>query len=68
MLSTGFAFGFIWLHDKVMPMWLSRIRAHNPDAEALMESYKEYAAAMYAQKQQREARRKAQREARRKQP
>ena len=62
ILSTGFAFGFIWLHDKVMPMWLTRIRAHNPDANVLMESYKEYAAAMYAEKQ----RRKAARDARRK--
>lgn len=65
LLSTGFAFGFIWLHDKMLPMWLTRIRDHNPHAAVLMESYKEYAAAMYAQKQQREARRKARRDARR---
>jgi len=68
VLSTGFAFGFIWLHDKMLPMWLNRIRAHNPHAEALMEAYTAYAAAMYAQKQRREARRTALREARRKKP
>lgn len=68
LLSTGLAFGFLWLHDKVLPWWLSRIRAHNPHAEVLMDSYKEYAAAMYAQKQRREARRKALRDARRKKP
>lgn len=66
LLSTGLAFGFVWLHEKLVPLWLMRIRGHNPLAASLFEVYSSYAAAMYEQKERREARRRALREARRK--
>ncbi|MQA96931.1 MAG: hypothetical protein GEV11_20640 [Streptosporangiales bacterium] len=67
LLSTGFAFGFIWLHEKLIPLWLMRIRGHNPRAEALLEVYTSYASMIFEHQQQRDALRRARRERRRKQ-
>ncbi|OOC55647.1 MULTISPECIES: hypothetical protein [Nocardiopsis] len=43
MLSFGFTIGFLWLHERIAPRWLLRIRGHNPVAAALVERYMEHA-------------------------
>ncbi|MFC7496136.1 MULTISPECIES: hypothetical protein [unclassified Nocardioides] len=61
LLAPGLAFGFIWMHERLVPGWLMRIRDHNPYAAGLAGAYLRYAGAMYAQKQRTEARRQARR-------
>ncbi|MFC4566052.1 hypothetical protein ACFO4E_29710 [Nocardiopsis mangrovi] len=39
LLSIGFAIGFLWLHERLAPSWLIRIRGHNPVAADLVERY-----------------------------
>ncbi|WP_047870682.1 hypothetical protein [Nocardiopsis sp. RV163] len=43
MLSTGFTIGFLWLHERIAPRWLLRVRGHNPVAASLVERYLEHA-------------------------
>ncbi|WP_223830267.1 hypothetical protein [Nocardiopsis quinghaiensis] len=43
MLSFGFTIGFLWLHERIAPRWLLRVRGHNPVAAALVERYMEHA-------------------------
>lgn len=62
LLAPGLAFGFVWLHERLVPGWLLRIRDHNPAAARLAEAYLSYAGAMYAQKQRMAARRQARRD------
>jgi hypothetical protein len=64
MLAPGLAFGFLWLHEKLVPPWVIRIRDHNPLAAGLAQAYVAYAARVYEQKERREARREAMRAAR----
>jgi hypothetical protein len=61
LLAPGLAFGFIWMHERLVPGWLLRIRDHNPDAARLAQAYLAYAGAMYEQKQRVEARKQARR-------
>ncbi|GAA3733598.1 hypothetical protein HDA32_002334 [Spinactinospora alkalitolerans] len=42
MLSVGFAIGFLWLHERLAPHWLMRIRPRNPVAADLAERYLEH--------------------------
>jgi hypothetical protein len=66
LLAPGLAFGFIWLHERIVPPWLLRIRDHNPLAAGLAHAYLTYASRVYEQKQRRDAmraRRKQQRTA-----
>lgn len=44
MLSMGFTIGFLWLHERIAPHWLLRVRDHNPVAASLVERYMEHAA------------------------
>lgn len=39
LLSVGFAIGFLWLHERLGPLWLRRIRDRNPIAAALVHYY-----------------------------
>ncbi|MFD0772708.1 hypothetical protein ACFQZ2_02095 [Streptomonospora algeriensis] len=39
MLSMGFAIGFLWLHERIAPHMLLRIKDHNPVAAGLVERY-----------------------------
>lgn len=59
LVSMGFAFGFVWLLERFTPLWLDRIRAHNPEAQRLYEKYTAYAEVLYQAREQRKARRKA---------
>jgi hypothetical protein len=44
MVSIGFAIGFIWMHERLMPYWLLRRAGDNPRAAALLDSYVQQAA------------------------
>ncbi len=53
LLAPGLAFGFIWLHERIVPPWVLRIRDHNRQAAGLAQAYLVYAERMYEQKQRR---------------
>ncbi|MFG1702519.1 hypothetical protein ACFLIM_04935 [Nonomuraea sp. M3C6] len=50
MVSLGFAIGFVWLHERLMPHWLVRRAAGNPHAEALLGLYVRHAQALHTRK------------------
>ncbi|MFC4065874.1 hypothetical protein [Actinoplanes subglobosus] len=56
IVSLGFAIGFSWLHERVAPGWLRRIRHGNPRAERLYQFYLRHAEAQW---EARETRRRA---------
>ncbi|WP_199561968.1 hypothetical protein [Micromonospora deserti] len=56
MASLGFAIGFSWLHERIAPGWLGRIRERNPRAERLYGFYLRHAEAQW---KAREGRRRA---------
>lgn len=39
LVSLGFAVGFVWLNERLMPRWLLRIKDHNPIASQLFHTY-----------------------------
>lgn len=39
LVSTGFAVGFMWLHENLAPLWWVRIRHRNPVAAAYVAAY-----------------------------
>ncbi|MEV0380231.1 hypothetical protein [Nonomuraea sp. NPDC050643] len=43
MVSLGFAIGFVWLHERLMPHWLLRRAGDNPLAAELLGQYVRYA-------------------------
>jgi hypothetical protein len=55
LLAPGLAFGFIWLHERLAPPWLLRIRDHNRLAAGLAAAYLTYAERVFEQKQRRAA-------------
>lgn len=55
LLAPGLAFGFIWLHERLVPPWMLRIRDHNRWAAGLAQAYLSYAGRVYEQKQRRAA-------------
>lgn len=57
ILAPGLAFGYIWLHERLVPLWLFRIRDHNPLAAGLAQAYLVYASRVHDQKVRRDARR-----------
>lgn len=59
LVSMGFAIGFIWLHERVAPLWLMRIQGHNPDAQRVFVTYAEHAEAMWVARERKRARRQA---------
>ncbi|MEO3884132.1 hypothetical protein [Nonomuraea sp. B5E05] len=48
MVALGFAIGFVWLHERLMPHWLMRRAGANPEAEALLGEYIKHAQALQA--------------------
>jgi len=50
MVSLGFAIGFVFVHERLMPHWLVRRAPVNPRADALFGHYVQYAEAMRARK------------------
>ncbi|WP_188190174.1 hypothetical protein [Nonomuraea sp. SYSU D8015] len=50
MVALGFAIGFVWMHERLMPYWLLRRAGANPRAKALLGSYVRYAEALRARK------------------
>ena len=55
LLAPGLAFGFIWMHERLVPPWVLRIRDHNVLAAGLAQAYLVYAERVYEQKQRRAA-------------
>ena len=55
LLAPGLAFGFIWLHERLVPPWLLHIRDHNRLAAGLAAAYLTYAERVFEQKQRRAA-------------
>lgn len=60
LVSLGFAIGFVWLHERLMPHWLIRLAGRNPVARNLLQRYIEHAAALDHQRRNRKARGKGQ--------
>ncbi|MEV4108576.1 hypothetical protein [Nonomuraea sp. NPDC049695] len=50
MVSLGFAIGFVWLHERLMPHWLMRRAGANPLAQALLEVYLRHAGLLRARR------------------
>lgn len=47
LISMGFAIGFLWLHERITPAWLARIRGHNPAAAQVYARYLDHAEAIW---------------------
>jgi hypothetical protein len=63
MISMGFAIGFIWLYERLIPGWLVHIRAHNPYAERVYARYIAHAEYMWNARERRRAARSGRRPA-----
>jgi hypothetical protein len=59
MVSLGFAIGFVWLHERITPYWLLRLRDRNPRARELLSRYAEHAEALRTVTERRRTRRGA---------
>jgi len=53
IVSLGFAIGFSWLHERIAPGWLRRIRHGKPRAERLYLFYLRHAEAQWEAKESR---------------
>ncbi|MGI5521758.1 hypothetical protein ACQEUX_12475 [Micromonospora sp. CA-259024] len=53
IVSLGFAIGFSWLHERIAPGWLRRIRHRNPRAERLYVFYLRHAEAQWKARESR---------------
>jgi len=62
LVSMGFAIGFIWLHERIAPVWLMQIQDHNPDAQRVFGTYAEHAEVMWEARERKRARRLAARD------
>ncbi|GAA3445309.1 hypothetical protein [Planomonospora venezuelensis] len=58
MVSLGFALGFVWLHERLMPYWLLRVRGRNPRARELLGRYVAHAEVLRRTAERRRAPRK----------
>ncbi|NJP89996.1 hypothetical protein HCN51_11140 [Nonomuraea sp. FMUSA5-5] len=50
MISLGFAIGFLWMHERIMPQWLVRRAGDNPLAGELLQKYLRFARIVRARK------------------
>lgn len=50
MIALGFAIGFLWLHERIMPHWLIRLAGNNPFARELLDKYLQFAQVVRARK------------------
>ncbi|GAB1824597.1 hypothetical protein [Herbidospora sp. RD11066] len=46
LVSLGFAIGFVWLHERLMPHWLVQLAPRNAVARSLLARYIEHAEAL----------------------
>jgi hypothetical protein len=56
LISMGFAIGFLWLHERITPAWLARIREHNPAADLVYARYIDHAEAMWRARERKKVR------------
>jgi hypothetical protein len=47
IISAGFAFGFLWLHERLAPQWWRRMADRNPAALRIYERYASHARVMW---------------------
>ncbi len=59
LVSMGYAIGFIWLHERLAPYWLMRIKDHNPEAQQVFSRYAEHAEHMWEARERQRAQRRA---------
>jgi hypothetical protein len=59
LISAGFAFGFLWLHERIAPQLWRKQSDHNVAAAVAYQRYSHYAKLMYDQRQARSRRREA---------
>ncbi|GAA2205619.1 hypothetical protein GCM10009850_010770 [Nonomuraea monospora] len=50
MIALGFAIGFLWVHERLMPHWLMRRAGENPLAQDLLDKYLRFARVVRARK------------------
>jgi len=55
IVSTGFAIGFLWLHERVAPRWWARLAAQDEAAERTYLRYAEHAQAVFEARERRRA-------------
>jgi hypothetical protein len=58
LISPGFAIGFVWLFERLMPAWLVSIKDHNPIAERVYAGYAMHAATVWEARERKRARRR----------
>ncbi|MET0132717.1 MAG: hypothetical protein ABW215_03900 [Kibdelosporangium sp.] len=59
LISAGFAFGFLWLHERIAPQVWRKQAEHNVVSAGAYRRYSHYAKLMYDQRQARSRRREA---------
>jgi hypothetical protein len=59
LISAGFAFGFLWMHERLAPQWWRRMSDHNPTALRVYERYASHARVMWEAREARKRRREA---------
>lgn len=59
LISAGFAFGFLWVHERLAPQWWRRMSDHNPAALRVYERYASHARVMWEAREARKRRREA---------
>jgi hypothetical protein len=59
IISAGFAFGFLWLHERLAPQWWRRMSDHNPAALRVYDRYASHARVMWEAREARKRRREA---------
>lgn len=65
IVSGGFSFGFLWLHERVAPRYWQRISSRNPRAAEVYVRYAEHARIIFEAKERRKAMREQAKAARR---
>lgn len=58
LVSLGFAIGFLWLHERIMPRWLLRVCEHNPRAQDVLAHYLQLAEQIREQRTRKQTRRR----------
>lgn len=56
LVSLGFAIGFLWLHERVMPRWLLRVYEHNSRAWNVLAHYLQLAEQIQEQRDRKQTR------------
>jgi hypothetical protein len=59
LVSMGFSIGFVWLHERICPIWLAQIREYNPHAERVYARYRVHAKALWEARELKRAQRVA---------